>query len=304
MIVTLKEVLKEAEKRGIAIPAFNTFNLEMTKAIIEVAEELDSPVIVATTESAIKYAGLEELASFLILLAERAKIPVVVHLDHGKKFETVIKVIRYGWTSVMIDGSEFPYDENVAITKKVVEIAHMVNVSVEGELGKIMGVEDEIIVRGREVFFTDPDEAKRFVDETGVDALAVAVGTVHGPFKFEGEPHLDLERIEAIHKLTAIPLVLHGASKIPRELVDETNLFGGIIRGTSGVPDEILYEAVKRGIRKVNIDTDLRIAFTVGIRRYLSERPDIFDPRKFLGYAKEKVKEVVRDKIRVLRGEF
>jgi fructose-bisphosphate aldolase class II len=304
MIANLREVLNEAENKGIAIPAFNTFNLEVTKAIIEAAEELASPVIVATTEKAIEYAGLEELASLLTPIAERAKVPVVIHLDHGKSFEIILKVIRYGWTSVMIDGSEFPYRKNVSITRSVVEVAHPVGVSVEGELGRIMGVEDDVSVEGKEAFFTDPEEAKRFVEETGIDALAVAVGTAHGPFKFEGEPELDLERIESIYRITGIPLVLHGASKVPSEIVDEANHFGASIKGTSGVPDRILYEAVKRGVRKVNTDTDLRLAFTAGLRRYFAENPGVFDPRKYLGYAIERVKEVVKDRIKVLRGEF
>lgn len=304
MLVSMKKILEYAEERGIAIPAFNTYNLEVSKAIIEEAEELHSPVIIAVSESAMKYAGIHSISALLVNMADRVNIPVAIHLDHGKSVDSVLLAIRYGWTSVMIDGSHLPYDENVSLTKKVVEIAHPLGITVEGELGRLVGVEDELVVEDREAFMTDPDEALRFVEETGVDALAVAIGTSHGAYKFKGEPKLDLERLERIKERVKVPLVLHGASKVPPHLVELANKFGAKIEGARGVPDDILFEAVKRGIRKVNTDTDLRIAFTAGVRKYLFEHPEDFNPRNYLNAGTKLLREVVRDRIKVLRGEI
>ncbi len=304
MLTSMKEILEMAEKGGYAIAAFNTSNIEITQAIVEAACELDTPVIVATSEKAIEYAGIDVISAVVRKIAERAPIPIALHLDHGRSIESIVKAIRFGWTSVMIDASDRPFEENVEITRKVVEIAHSVGVTVEAELGKLRGIEDGVSVEEREAFMTDPGEAKRFVEETGIDALAVAIGTSHGAYKFKGEPKLDFRRLEEIREKVKIPLVLHGASGVPEIIVQEINRLGGDIGGAKGVPDEELREAVKKGIRKVNTDTDLRLAFTLAVRRFLKERPSEFDPRKILRSAKELMKKVALHRISVLRPDL
>ena len=274
MLVTGKELLDHANKHGYAVGAFNVNNMEIVQAIIEAAEETNSPVILQASQGGIKYAGVEYIAQLGKVAAEKAKVPVALHLDHGTDFQQIMLCIRHGFTSVMIDGSKYPLKENIDITKKVVEVAHAVGVSVEAELGKIGGTEDDITVDEREATFTDPDEAKLFVDETGVDSLAVAVGTAHGVYK--GEPKIDFERIRTIKKLVGIPLVLHGSS---------------------GVPAEAIKKAVEAGINKINIDTDLRIAFTKAMKEFLREHPDNIDPRKILNPAREAMKEVIIEKM-------
>jgi len=304
MITTMKEILEMAEKGGFAVSAFNTSNIELTRAIIDAAIETETPVIIATSEKAIDYAGIDCLSKVVHSFGEKAPIPVALHLDHGKSLESVVRAIRYGWTSVMIDASDRPFEENVEITRKVVQIAHAVNVTVEAELGRLKGIEDYVSVDEREAFLTDPDDAKRFVEETGVDALAVAIGTSHGAHKFKGEPKLDLKRLEEIRDRVNVPLVLHGASGVPGELVDGINELGGDIKGARGVPDDELREAVKRGIRKVNADTDLRLAFTYAVRRFLKENPAVFDPRKILSSAMDEIKRVAIHRIKVLRPDL
>ncbi|MFS8540625.1 MAG: class II fructose-1,6-bisphosphate aldolase, partial [Tissierellales bacterium] len=239
MLVTGKELLDHANKNGYAVGAFNINNMEIVQAIIEAAEETNSPVILQASQGGIKYAGIEYITALGKVAAEKAKVPVALHLDHGTDFDQVMLCIRYGFTSVMIDGSKHPLRENIELTKKVVDVAHAVGVSVEAELGKIGGTEDDITVDELEATFTDPDEAKIFVEETGVDSLAIAVGTAHGVYK--GEPKLDFDRIRKIKELVGIPLVLHGSS---------------------GVPADSIKKAIEAGINKINIDTDLRIAFT------------------------------------------
>jgi len=304
MITTMKGILEMAEKGGFAVSAFNTSNIELTRAIIDAAVETDTPVIIATSEKAIDYAGIDCLSKVVYSLGERAPVPVALHLDHGKSLESVVRAIRFGWTSVMIDASDRPFEENVEITRKVVQIAHAVGVTVEAELGRLKGIEDHVSADEREAFLTDPNEAKRFVEETGVDALAVAIGTSHGAYKFKGEPKLDLKRLEEIRNRVNVPLVLHGASGVPGELVDGINELGGDIKGARGVPDEELREAVKRGIRKVNTDTDLRLAFTFAVRKFLKENPTVFDPRKILSSAMDEIKRVAIHRIKVLRPDL
>lgn len=294
------ELQKKAKEGGYAIPAFNTSNLEITQAIIEVAEEMRSPVIIATSPSAMKYAGAKEISAIVHSLATEASIPVSFHLDHGKDLETVISALRYGWTSVMIDGSHLSLEENIAITKEVVRIAHSIGVSVEAELGRIGGKEDLVSVSEREATFTDPDEAVSFVEETGCDTLAVAIGTSHGAYKFKGEPKLDFDRLSEIASKVAAPLVLHGASSVVPELVEKAERYGATLGKPKGVPEKDIKEAVRRGITKVNIDTDIRLAFTAGIRELLAKNPDVFDPRKILKSAKEEIKRVVASKIELL----
>lgn len=275
-LVTLAEVLKRAEAESYAIGAFNCNNMEILQAIIEAAEAEAAPVIIQASQGAIKYAGLEYIVSLVRTAAASTWVPVVLHLDHGTDREQVLRVLRAGFTSVMVDGSKLPLEANIAMTRQVVEIAHAMGVSVEGELGRIGGTEEHVQVASWEETLTEPEEARRFVAETGVDALAVAIGTAHG--RYRGVPRLDFDRLQVIRQLTGIPLVLHGSS---------------------GVPDEDVRRAITLGVRKVNIDTDIRIAFVEKMREVLTARPEEIDPRRVLGPAKEAAREVIRHKMRV-----
>lgn len=276
MLLTGKELLLDAQKNGYAVGAFNVNNMEIIQAIIEAAEETNSPVILQASQGGIKYAGIEYIAELGKLAARNAKVPVALHLDHGTDFDQVMLCIRHGFSSVMIDGSRFALDENIDYTKKVIEVAKAVGVSVEAELGKIGGTEDHITVSEKDATFTDPQEALRFVNETDVDFLAIAVGTAHGVYK--GEPKLDYDRIKAIREIINIPLVLHGSS---------------------GVPEESLKKAIALGICKINIDTDIRIAFANGVKDFLKNNPNEFDPRKILGPAKTQMKEIIKEKMHI-----
>ena len=240
------------------------------------------------------------VSSMVKTAAEKTRIPVALHLDHGKKWETIIRAIKNGFTSVMIDASDKPFEENLQITKKVVEVAHAADVSVEAELGRLLGIEDNISVSKREAFLVNPDEAKIFVEQTGVDFLAPAIGTSHGAFKFKGESKLDFEKLGQVKKKTKIPLVLHGASSVNRKLFSEAKKWGLDLKGARGLEDETLIMAVKKGINKVNTDTDLRIAFTTAVRKVISTEPSTFDPRKILGPAREAMKETVKERIKLL----
>jgi len=273
---TLKEVLVAADAGGYAVGAFNANNLEIVQAIVEAAEIERAPVILQASQGALKYAGVAYIAAMVRVAAEAATIPVVLHLDHGTSFAQTMICLRHGFTSVMFDGSKYSLEENIAATRQVVGVAHAMGASVEGELGKIGGTEDDVSVDERDALLTDPLEARRFVAETGVDALAVAIGTAHGPYS--GEPRLDFARLEAIDRQTDVPLVLHGAS---------------------GVPDDSIRKAIAQGVRKINIDTDLRQAFTHGVRQAMLAAPGEYDPRKLLGPAKEAMRAVVREKIRL-----
>jgi len=298
MLVTNKKLLSAAMTKGYAVGAFNIQNLETLLAIVEASTEERSPVIVAVTPSTIKYAGLEYLAGMVKTAAESAPVPMSLHLDHGKDIETVSKCIDAGFTSVMIDGSHLNFEENIALTKRVTRLAHSKGISVEGELGRLAGVE-EATVKEKEAVLTDPEAAKEFVERTGVDALAVAIGTCHGAYKFKGEPKLDFERLKAIRKKVKVLLVLHGASSIPSWIIEKATKYGAELSGAKGIPNEHIKEAISLGITKINIDTDLRLAFTVAIREILTGSPKEFDPRKILGPAKKAVKEVIKGKMRL-----
>lgn len=275
-LVTVKELLDKAEAGGYAVGAFNCNNMEIIQAIISAAEAEKAPVIVQASQGAIKYAGLEYITALTTIAAQKTFVPVALHLDHGTSFEQVMRCIREGFTSVMIDGSKLPLEENIALTNKVLDVARSVGVSVEAELGKIAGTEDHVSVDEWEASMTDPEEAKQFVDATGVDSLAVAIGTAHGQYK--GTPKLDFARLERIRSLVDIPIVLHGSS---------------------GVPDEAIQKAVQLGVRKVNIDTNIREAFVRKVREVVAEKPREIDPRKILGPAREEMTQVIREKIRV-----
>jgi fructose-bisphosphate aldolase class II len=298
MLVTNRELLLPAKREAYAIGAFNIQNLESLLAVVEAAVEEKSPVIVAITPSAIKYGGLAYLSKIVRTAAESVFVPMSLHLDHGENFETVSKCVDAGFTSVMIDGSFLKFEENVALTKRVVDFAHRRGVSVEAELGRLAGVEEKT-VEEKEAVLTDPDAALDFVRRTGVDALAVAIGTSHGAYKFKGEPKLDFERLKRISEKVDVPLVLHGASSVPQWIIDKAQKYGAELEGAKGIPEENIKKAISLGITKINIDTDLRLAFTATIRQVLAESPKEFDPRKILGPAKEAMKEVVKGKMRL-----
>ncbi|MEM2642958.1 MAG: class II fructose-1,6-bisphosphate aldolase [Candidatus Bathyarchaeia archaeon] len=298
MLVTNKELLLKAQKEAYAIGAFNIQNLESLLAVVEAAAEEKSPVIVAVTPSAIKYGGLNYLARLVKTAAETTPVPMSLHLDHGEDLETVKKCLEAGFTSVMIDGSNLPFEENVALTKRVVDVAHQKGVSVEGELGRLAGVEEKTVEK-REAVLTDPKEAEEFVKRTGVDALAVSIGTSHGAYKFKGEPQLDFERLKQIRERVKVPLVLHGASSVPQWIIEKATKYGAELSGAKGIPEEHIRKAISLGITKINIDTDLRLAFTATVREVLANSPKEFDPRKILGPAKEVMKEVVKAKMRL-----
>jgi fructose-bisphosphate aldolase class II len=298
MLVTNKDLMVPARKNCYAIGAFNVQNLESLSAIAEAAIEENSPVIVQITPSAIKYAGLAYISSLVKTAAQLAPVPMTMHLDHGEDFDTAAKCVDAGFTSVMIDGSFLKFDENVALTKRVVSIAHPKGVSVEAELGKLAGVEERS-VEEKEAILTDPKAAVEFVKKTGVDALAVAIGTSHGAYKFRGEGKLDLERLKLISETVGIPLVLHGASSVPQWIVEKATKYGAVLSGAKGIPEEQIKKAIALGIAKINIDTDLRLAFTATVREVLANSPKEFDPRKILGPAKEAMKEVAKSKMRL-----
>ncbi|MEM3697353.1 MAG: class II fructose-1,6-bisphosphate aldolase [Candidatus Bathyarchaeia archaeon] len=298
MLVTNKDLLLQAKRGAYAVGAFNIQNLESLLAVVEAAAEEKSPVIVAITPSAIKYGGLAYLSKMVKTAAETIPIPISLHLDHGEDFEIVKQCIEAGFTSVMIDGSFLKFEENIALTKRVVEFAHRKGVSVEAELGRLAGVEEKT-VEEKEAVLTDPEAAKEFVRQTGVDALAVAIGTSHGAYKFKGEPKLDFERLKNISKKVEVPLVLHGASSVPQWMIEKAQKYGAELAGARGIPENHIKKAISLGITKINIDTDLRLAFTATIREVLTKTPKEFDPRKILGPAKEAMKEVVKGKMRL-----
>lgn len=275
-LVPVRDLLFDARERGYAVGAFNCNNMEIVQAIVGAAQAERSPVIIQASQGAIKYAGLEYISALGRLAAGKATIPVALHLDHGTSFEQVVQCIRHGFSSVMIDGSKLSFEDNVSLTLEVIKVARAVGVSVEAELGKIGGTEDDITVSEREAALTDPQEAKEFAERTGVDALAVAIGTAHGVYK--GKPELDFDRLREISNLIDIPIVLHGSS---------------------GVPEEDIRKAVQIGVRKVNIDTDVREAFMEGVKEVLVSSPEEIDPRKVLGPGREKMEERIRLKMRI-----
>ena len=299
-LVTGDEILNKADFGTYAVGAFNINNMEILQAIIEAAEAERSPVIIAVSEGAIEYAGIDYIFSMVKTAADSTDIPVALHLDHGKNFKVILSCIRHGFTSLMIDASKMPLEENIAETKRVVELAHPLEISVEAELGRLQGVEDNVSVSERDAILINPEEAKRFVEETGVDSLAPAIGTSHGAFKFKGKAELDFERLRRTKQLTKIPLVLHGASSVPEEILERATRYGAKIPGAKGVPATEIVKAIECGINKVNIDTDIRLTLTAAIREVLSESPEQFDPRKILGPARDSMCEVVRAKMKLL----
>lgn len=298
-LVTSKEMFAKALNEDYAIGAFNVNNMEIIQGIVAGAQAEKAPLILQVSAGARKYANPIYLVHLVQAAVEETGLDICLHLDHGADFDICKKCVDDGFTSVMIDGSKHPFEENIKITKEVVDYAHDHGVVVEAELGKLSGVEDAVHVSAAEASFTVPEEAAEFVEKTGVDSLAVAIGTSHGAYKFKGTPYLDFERLKKIHSLIPnTPLVLHGASTVIPEFVDKCNQFGGNIPGAQGVPEDMILEAVKYGVCKVNIDTDLRLAMTAEIRKYLVEHPADFDPRLYLGPAREAIKGMVQHKIK------
>ena len=298
-LVTTKEMFEKSMKEGFAIGAFNVNNMEIIQAIVDAASEAKSPVILQASSSAIKYAGID----YLMKMVEAAtivhpEIPIALHLDHGSDFETCKMCIDAGFTSVMIDGSKYDFEENIKITKEVVDYAHSKGVVVEAELGKLAGIEDEVNVDSKDAMYTDPEQAEEFVKRTGCDSLAIAIGTSHGAYKFKGEAKLRFDILKDIRmRIPNTPIVLHGASSVIPKLVEMCNQYGGDIPGAKGVPDEMLMEAGKLGVSKINVDTDLRLAMTAGIRKVFALEPSAFDPRKYLVPARDLIKETVKHKM-------
>ena len=302
-LVTSKEMFKKSMDEHFAIGAFNVNNMEIIQGIVDAAAEENSPVILQVSSSAIKYARIGYLRKMIEAALEEHDIPIVLHLDHGPDFETCKMCVDNGFTSVMFDGSKYDFEENVRLTKQVVDYAHEHGVVVEAELGKLAGVEDDVNVSEEDSMYTDPMQAKEFVERTGCDSLAIAIGTSHGAYKFKGEPRLRFDILAKVKELIPnTPIVLHGASTVIPELVEMCNKYGGNIPGAKGVPDEILHEASKSGVSKINVDTDLRLAMTAQIRKVFAEDPSVFDPRKYLGEARNQIKETVQHKIRNVFG--
>lgn len=297
-LVTSTEMFKKAYTGGYAIGAFNVNNMEIIQGITEAAKEENAPLILQVSAGARKYAN----HTYLIKLVEAAiietNLPICLHLDHGDSFELCKSCVDGGFTSVMIDGSSLPFKENIELCKKVVDYAHDKGVVVEGELGKLAGIEDAVNISNDDAAFTDPDQVEEFVHKTGVDSLAIAIGTSHGAYKFKGEPRLRFDILEEVEKrLPGFPIVLHGASSVIPKYVQMINENGGDMPGARGVPEEMLRQAAKMAVCKINIDSDIRLAMTGTIRKYLAENPTHFDPRQYLSPARASIKELVKNKI-------
>lgn len=302
-LVTTKEMFKRAYLEGYAIGAFNVNNMEIVQGIMSAAKEENSPVILQVSAGARKYASPIYLRKLVEAAVEDTGLPVVLHLDHGDNFEICKSCIDGGFTSVMIDGSKYSLEDNIKLTKQVVEYAHARGVVVEAELGKLAGIEDSVKVSAKDATYTDPEEAAEFVAKTGIDSLAIAIGTSHGAYKFKGDPELDFARLERITKLIPnFPIVLHGASSVPQEFVAECNKYGGNIPGAQGVPEHMLKKAASMAVCKINIDTDLRLAMTASIRKHFVNHPEEFDPRKYLADGRDALKLMVQHKIKNVLG--
>lgn len=302
-LVTTTEMFQKAYEGGYAVGAFNINNMEIIQAITEAAAEDKSPVILQVSAGARKYAKHAYLMALARAAVEDTGLDIALHLDHGDSFEICKSCIDGGFTSVMIDGSKYSFEDNIALTKKVVDYAHAHGVVVEGELGKLAGVEDDVKVDAEDAMYTDPSEVEEFVTKTGVDSLAIAIGTSHGAYKFKGEPRLRFDILEEVgRRLPNFPIVLHGASSVVPELVEEINACGGNLAGAKGVPEELLRKAAAMAVCKINIDSDIRLAMTAGIRRVLTAEPEVFDPRGYLKVARNEVKKMVKHKIETVLG--
>lgn len=297
-LVTTTEMFKKAYKGNYAIGAFNVNNMEIIQGIVEAATEEKAPLILQVSAGARKYANPVYLKKMVEAACEVSDLPIALHLDHGDSFDLCKSCIENGFTSVMIDASSQTFEKNIEVTKKVVEYAHDHGVVVEAELGQLAGIEDDVKVSAKDANYTDPEQVQTFVDRTGVDSLAIAIGTSHGAFKFKGQAKLRFDILDEVAKrLPNFPIVLHGASSVPQHLVEKINQFGGSMPGAQGVPEDMLREAANRAVCKINIDSDLRLAVTAAIREHFSTNPSHFDPRQYLGPARETVKALVKHKI-------
>ncbi len=297
-LVTTTEMFRKAYDGGYAIGAFNVNNMEIIQGIVEAATEENAPLILQVSAGARKYANTVYLKKMVEAAVETSGLPIALHLDHGDSFALCKDCVDSGFTSVMIDASAHPFAENISITKQVVEYAHDHGVVVEAELGKLAGVEDDVKVDAKDASYTDPDQVQEFVEKTGVDSLAIAIGTSHGAFKFKGQPKLRFDILEEVgRRLPGFPIVLHGASSVPQEYVKLINQYGGNMPGAQGVPEEMLRKAATMAVCKINIDSDLRLAVTATIREHFALNPSHFDPRQYLGPARDAVRKVVRHKI-------
>ena len=297
-LVTTTEMFRKAYDGGYAIGAFNVNNMEIIQGIVEAATEENAPLILQVSAGARKYANTVYLKKMVEAAVETSGLPIALHLDHGDSFALCKDCVDSGFNSVMIDASAHPFAENISITKQVVEYAHDHGVVVEAELGKLAGVEDDVKVDAKDASYTDPDQVQEFVEKTGVDSLAIAIGTSHGAFKFKGQPKLRFDILEEVgRRLPGFPIVLHGASSVPQEYVKIINQYGGNMPGAQGVPEEMLRKAASMAVCKINIDSDLRLAVTATIREHFALNPSHFDPRQYLGPARDAVRKVVRHKI-------
>jgi len=297
-LVTSTEMFKKAYEGGYAVGAFNVNNMEIIQGITEAAKEENAPLILQVSAGARKYANHTYLMKLIEAAVIETGLPICLHLDHGDTFELCKSCIDGGFTSVMIDGSHHSFEENIRLTKQVVDYAHNKGVVVEGELGRLAGIEDAVKVSDKEAAFTDPDQVEEFVKRTGVDSLAIAIGTSHGAFKFKGDPKLRFDILEEIQRrMPGYPIVLHGASSVVPEYVEMINAYGGNMPGARGVPEDMLRKAAAMAVCKINIDSDLRLAMTATIRKYLAENPSHFDPRQYLSPAREAIKQMVKHKI-------
>ncbi len=297
-LVTSTDMFKKAYEGGYAIGAFNVNNMEIVQGITEAAKEVKAPLILQVSAGARKYANHTYLMKLIEAAIIETGLPICVHLDHGDTFELCKSCVDGGFTSVMIDGSHHPFEENIRLTKQVCDYAHEKGAVVEGELGKLAGIEDAVNVSEKDAAFTDPDQVEEFVKRTGVDSLAIAIGTSHGAFKFKGEPKLRFDILEEIQKrLPGFPIVLHGASSVIPEFVEMINKFGGSMPGAQGVPEAMLRQAAAMAVCKINIDSDLRLAMTASIRKYFAENPSHFDPRQYLSPARAAIKDLVKNKL-------
>lgn len=297
-LVTSKEMFKKAYEGGYAIGAFNVNNMEIIQGITEAAKEENAPLILQVSAGARKYANHTYLVKLVEAAIQETGLPICLHLDHGDSFEQCKSCIDGGFTSVMIDGSHHSFEENIKVTKQVVDYAHDRGVVVEAELGRLAGIEDAVNVSDKDAAFTDPNQVEEFVKRTGVDSLAIAIGTSHGAYKFKGAAQLRFDILEDIQKrLPGYPIVLHGASSVIPEYVDMINKFGGDMPGAKGVPEDMLRKAASMAVCKINIDSDLRLAMTATIRKHFAENPSHFDPRQYLGPARQAIKDIVKHKL-------
>lgn len=304
-LVTTKEMFQNAYRGNYAIGAFNVNNMEIVQGITEAALAEKSPVILQVSAGARKYAKHTYLMKLVEAAVQETGLPIALHLDHGEDFEICKACIDGGFTSVMIDGSKHSFEDNITLTRQVVDYAHARGVVVEGELGKLAGIEDDVNVSETDAAFTDPAQVEEFVTKTGVDSLAIAIGTSHGAYKFKPgqKPRLRFDILEEIQRrVEGFPIVLHGASSVPQEYVEMVNQFGGAMPDAIGIPEQMLRQAAKLAVCKINIDSDLRLAMTASVRRHLAEHPDHFDPRQYLVPGRDAIREIVRHKIREVLG--